>query len=130
MHPSGKLLLSIGADHILRVWNLVKGRQAYAVNFGKRISPGQTLNLVTWSHDGSQYAIAIGQEAEVYNVDTAAVVYAVKCPSRISCFDLSEVILLVCCSGFYYEIARKFGKGITISVHRKITHASESNQIK
>lgn len=91
VHPSGKMLLSIGADHVLRVWNLVKGRQAYAVNYGKRITPGNTLNLVSWSGNGSSYAIALGQTIEVYNVDTAAVIYSIKSDSRISCFDLSQV---------------------------------------
>lgn len=32
VHPSGKMALSVGKDHTLRTWNLVKGRPAYTTN--------------------------------------------------------------------------------------------------
>lgn len=91
VHPSGGLLLSIGGDNTLRFWNLIKGRQAYAINLSKKISPGNTLNVVKWSKDGDYYSVAIGRKVEIYLVKTAALVYEAECPVRISSMDFSEV---------------------------------------
>jgi len=94
-HPTGKLLLSIGADNTLKVWNLVKGRLAYATCFKSKTSPGNTLNLVSWSGDGAYYAIAVGQTVEIYDTDSAAEVYVIKGATKVSCFDLSQVITII-----------------------------------
>jgi WD40 repeat protein len=32
VHPSGRLLLSVGKDKTLRTWNLIKGRSAFITN--------------------------------------------------------------------------------------------------
>lgn len=47
VHPSGKLALSIGSDLVLRTWNLINGRQAFATSL-KNKSLGSTVDLVVW----------------------------------------------------------------------------------
>lgn len=84
-------MLSTGADNVLKFWNLIKGRVAYVKNFSSKCSPGNTLNLAKWSKDGQHYAICIGKKIEVYNTETAAVVYEIEANVKISCIDFSDV---------------------------------------
>lgn len=91
VHPTSKLALSVGADNVLRTWNLVKGRQAYAVNLSKKCTTGRTINIVKWSRNGNLYVVCIGPVAEVYSVQTAGVVYEVQASSKISSIHFSKV---------------------------------------
>lgn len=49
LHSSGKLLLTLGADCTLRTWNLVKGRQAYAINLNSKCKDPKNLQQIEWS---------------------------------------------------------------------------------
>ncbi|KAL5021231.1 hypothetical protein ScPMuIL_000386 [Solemya velum] len=64
IHPSGKLMLSVGADRSLRMWNLVTGRSAYITNIKK------VAEIVKWSPNGELYAIVSNTTIDVYNTQT------------------------------------------------------------
>nr|CAH7759216.1 unnamed protein product [Callosobruchus chinensis] len=46
VHPTGKLALSLGQDYALRTWNLVKGRQAYAINLSTKSKDFRSLEKI------------------------------------------------------------------------------------
>lgn len=72
IHPSGKMALSVGKDHKLITWNLIKGRSAYVTNV-KEVS-----DLVRWSPDGERYLVAFRGRVDVYRTDTAKVENAIR----------------------------------------------------
>lgn len=91
VHPSGGLMISTGADNVLKFWNLIKGRVAYVKNFSSKTSVGNSLNLAKWSKDGNYYAVGIGKKVEVYLTETAEVLYEIEVPVKATCVDFDEV---------------------------------------
>ena len=94
VHPSGGLMISAGADNVIKFWNLIKGRVAYVKNFSSKCSPGNTLNMAKWSKNGTHYAVCIGKKVEVYCTETANVTHEFEAPAKVSCIDFTEVSVL------------------------------------
>ena len=67
LHPSGKLMLSIGKDAKLITWNLIKGRSAYVTNLH------ENADFVRWSPSGNHYVVGFFKRLDIYSVGTAAV---------------------------------------------------------
>lgn len=76
IHPSGKLMLSIGKDSKLITWNLIKGRSAYVTNIKER------ADFVKWSPSGSHYVLGFFKRVDVYSMDNASVQFSIKMESR------------------------------------------------
>ncbi|KAK6645653.1 hypothetical protein RUM43_001933 [Polyplax serrata] len=93
IHPTGSLLLTTGADNILRFWNLIKGRQAYATNFSKS-SIGSSLNFAMWSTTGNHYIVCIGKLMEVYETASATLSYTILTNSKITCAAFCKKTLI------------------------------------
>lgn len=90
VHPSGKLVLSVGTDKTLRTWNLTNGRSAFIKNIK------QNAHIVRWSPDGDKYVVVVNDTVTVYNLETASVTGTVKNPKRISSIKfLNNSILAV-----------------------------------
>lgn len=90
VHPSGKLVLSVGTDKTLRTWNLTNGRSAFIKNIK------QNAHIVRWSPDGDKYVVVVNDTVTVYNLETASVTGMVKNPKRISSIKfLNNSILAV-----------------------------------
>jgi len=90
VHPSGKLILSVGTDKTLRTWNLTNGRSAFIKNIK------QNAHIVRWSPDGDKYVVVINDTVTVYNLETASVTGTVTNPKRISSIKfLNNSILAV-----------------------------------
>ena len=83
LHPSGKLMLSIGKDAKLITWNLIKGRSAYVTNLH------ENADLVQWSPSGSHYVVGFYKRLDIYSVSTAAIEVSLPFPGR-----LNEIIFL------------------------------------
>ena len=83
LHPSGKLMLSIGKDAKLITWNLIKGRSAYVTNLH------ENADFVQWSPSGNYYAVGFYKRLDIYSVSTAAIEVSLPFPGR-----LNEVIFL------------------------------------
>lgn len=82
-HPSGKLALSIGNDLILRTWNLINGRQAFATSL-KNKHFGSTLDFVEWSPSGEYFMISGKDTVEIWSTEQAQVIASKKCETRPS----------------------------------------------
>lgn len=95
VHPSGKLALSIGADHVLRTWNLVKGRHAYATNLSSRGPHGLLLDSIHWSKDGSHFTLAGSRKLDIWSIEHAAVIDSQELDSKMtSCYWITETKLV------------------------------------
>jgi protein MAK11 len=81
VHPSGKLALSIGADMILRTWNLINGRQAFATSL-KNKSYGASIEFVVWSITGDYFLIAGKDIVEVWSTEKTEVISTKRCESE------------------------------------------------
>lgn len=77
VHPSMKLMLSVGrGEKCMRLWNLVTGKKAGVLNFGKDIlqsvkegkwSTGEGRKIV-WNSQGEEFAVAFEWGAVVFGV--------------------------------------------------------------
>lgn len=77
VHPSMKLMLSVGrGEKCMRLWNLVTGKKAGVLNFGKEIlqsiregkrSTGEGRRIV-WNSQGDEFAVAFEYGAVVFGI--------------------------------------------------------------
>ena len=78
LHPSGKLMLSIGKDAKLITWNLIKGRSAYVTNLH------ENADFVRWSPSGNYYVVGFFKRLDVYSVSTAAIEISLPFSGRLN----------------------------------------------
>ena len=79
VHPSMKLMVSVGkGERCMRLWNLVTGKKAGVLNFGREIlesvkegrhSHGEGRRI-EWSPTGSHFAVAFERGAVVFGEDS------------------------------------------------------------
>ncbi|EXJ59398.1 uncharacterized protein A1O5_12279 [Cladophialophora psammophila CBS 110553] len=79
VHPSLKLMLSVGrGERCMRLWNLVTGKKAGVLNFGREIlnsvregkySSGEGRRI-RWNPDGSEFAVAFERGVVVFGADS------------------------------------------------------------
>lgn len=95
VHPSGKLALSIGGDLILRTWNLINGRQAFATSL-KNKTLGNIIDSVHWSPNGEYFVLSGKDSVEIWSTEQAEVVATKNCENRpTSICWISESDILV-----------------------------------
>lgn len=95
VHPSGKLALSIGSDLILRTWNLINGRQAFATSL-KNKAFGTTVDFVQWSPSGDYFLVAGKDTIEVWSTEQAEVIATKKSearPTAVSWLSDSDILV-------------------------------------
>lgn len=98
VHKSGKLMLSLGGDHTLRTWNLIKGRQAYAINLNSKSKDARSLDRITWAPCGVKFVLSGGRYTEVWSIETGGILTSFQHDSKVvCCLWLSEKKLLVGC---------------------------------
>ncbi|KAF9428722.1 hypothetical protein BGZ94_001322 [Podila epigama] len=81
IHPSGKIALSVAADHSVRLWNLLLGKQASMT----RLPQGAGLKVL-WNPSGTGYAIMFDQELGIYDMATAKCILTIK-PAKKTRFN-------------------------------------------
>jgi protein MAK11 len=92
VHPSGRLALSVGRDHILRTWNLSTGFLVF------RQKLKQAAQLVEWSQSAQHYALAYRTTIDVHNVESGAVVSSIRAGHTITSFIFTQdAVLAVAC---------------------------------
>lgn len=94
VHPSMKLMLSVGkGEKCMRLWNLVTGRKAGVLNFGKEIlqnvkegkwGTGEGRRIV-WNAEGDEFAVAFEWGAVVFGTVSCSLML----PSELSLTDYS-----------------------------------------
>ncbi|KAF8950116.1 p21-activated protein kinase-interacting protein 1-like protein [Haplosporangium bisporale] len=81
IHPSGKIALSVAADHSVRLWNLLLGKQASMT----RLPQGAGLKVV-WNPSGTGYSIMFDQEIGIFDMATAKCIRTIK-PAKKTRFN-------------------------------------------
>jgi protein MAK11 len=79
VHPSLKLMLSVGrGERCMRLWNLVTGKKAGVLNFGKEVlmavkegkySSGEGRRI-QWNEEGKEFAVAFERGVVVFGEDS------------------------------------------------------------
>jgi protein MAK11 len=79
VHPSMKLMVSVGkGERCMRLWNLVRGKKAGVLNFGREIlesvkegkySHGEGRRI-DWSPSGNEFAVAFERGVVVFGEDS------------------------------------------------------------
>ncbi|KAF1838697.1 60S ribosome biogenesis protein Mak11 [Decorospora gaudefroyi] len=79
LHPSMKLMLSVGkGEKCMRLWNLVTGKKAGVLNFGRdiltavgegRFASGEGRRVV-WDKEGEEFAVGFERGIVVFNIDS------------------------------------------------------------
>lgn len=88
IHPTGKLALSTGEDGVLRTWNLIKGRQAYATNLVPKLkSNAKWITVIKWSPSGEKYLLAVSGNMYIYSVESAAIDRELTFDSKVICVE-------------------------------------------
>ncbi|XP_012534715.1 p21-activated protein kinase-interacting protein 1-like [Monomorium pharaonis] len=88
IHPTGKLALSTGQDGILRTWNLIKGRPAYATNLVPKLkSNAKWITVIKWSPSGERYLLAAQGNIYVYLVESAGIEKELTFDSNVICVE-------------------------------------------
>lgn len=80
IHPSDKLVLSIGGDKTLRTWNLIKGRPAFTINL---TSKGVNLpSEIRFSPGGDRFSLISQQNVDVWTISQAGLEKRLTCNSK------------------------------------------------
>jgi len=88
IHPTGKLALSTGEDGVLRTWNLIKGRQAYAVNLVPKLKANaKWISIIKWSPSGEKYLLTVSGNIYIYSVETAGIDRELTFDSKVICVE-------------------------------------------
>ncbi|KYN03490.1 PREDICTED: p21-activated protein kinase-interacting protein 1-like [Cyphomyrmex costatus] len=88
IHPTGKLALSTGKDGVLRTWNLIKGRPAYATNLVPKLkSSAKWITIIKWSPNGEKYLIAVNASIYIYSVELAGIDKEFTFDSKVICVE-------------------------------------------
>jgi protein MAK11 len=79
VHPSMKLMLSVGkGEKCMRLWNLVTGKKAGVLNFGReiltavgegRFASGEGRRVI-WDKEGEEFAVGFERGIVVFNIDS------------------------------------------------------------
>ncbi|PGH15858.1 hypothetical protein AJ80_05389 [Polytolypa hystricis UAMH7299] len=79
VHPSMKLMLSVGrGEKCMRLWNLVTGKKAGVLNFGRdvlesvkegKFSSGEGRKII-WDSQGEEFAVAFDRGIMVFGIDS------------------------------------------------------------
>ncbi|XP_038206324.1 p21-activated protein kinase-interacting protein 1-like [Zerene cesonia] len=80
VHPSDKLVLSLGGDRTLRTWNLIKGRPAFTINLA---SKGITLPTeIKFSPGGDRFSLVSQQTVDIWKISEAGLEKRITCNSK------------------------------------------------
>ncbi|TPX71212.1 hypothetical protein SpCBS45565_g01279 [Spizellomyces sp. 'palustris'] len=78
VHPSGKVLLSVGGDGTLKCWDLARGTCTYSMRLPR------VAERVCWSPSGQRYAVLMNNLVQIHAVADGDVVGKVEGIGRIN----------------------------------------------
>lgn len=62
IHPSGRIAISAGNDHTLRLWNLMTARKASVLKLGRDVAM-----KCRWASEGTQFVLGFDKKVVVYS---------------------------------------------------------------
>ncbi|KAM9095377.1 LOW QUALITY PROTEIN: p21-activated protein kinase-interacting protein 1-like [Sarcophilus harrisii] len=90
VHPSGKLVLSVGTDKTLQTWNLIEGRSTF-------IKTNKNVHIFEWSPCMYvvEYVVVIINKIDIYQLETASITGTITAGKRISSVTFISDSILV-----------------------------------
>lgn len=90
IHPSGRLALSVGRDHQLSMFDLIKGRCTFKSNLQK-----EATAIEFNSKGGDIYSMVIEDTVSVHNAEDARLLHSLHHKKRVLCLAHTENGLLL-----------------------------------
>lgn len=90
IHPSGRLALSVGRDHLLSMFDLIKGRCTFKSNLQK-----EATVIEFDSKGGDTYSMVIEDVVSVHNAEDARLLHSLHHKKRVLCLAHTENGLLL-----------------------------------
>ncbi|XP_017781488.1 PREDICTED: p21-activated protein kinase-interacting protein 1-like, partial [Nicrophorus vespilloides] len=95
VHQSNKLALTLGADGILKTWNLVKGRTAYIINLNSKCKDARTLNLIKFCPNYESFLLTGSTMIYIWSLESGGLIKSIENKSRVVCCDwLGEKLIV------------------------------------
>lgn len=83
VHKSGRIMVSLGIDKKIKLWNLMDMKEAYHKNIWKM------LDFVRFAPDGN-LLLGYGKEIVIFNVEDNSIGGSVEHDERITCVEVFE----------------------------------------
>ncbi|XP_022905699.2 p21-activated protein kinase-interacting protein 1-like [Onthophagus taurus] len=115
IHSTGKLALTLGADGSIRTWNLIKGRQAYAINLNSKYKQAKLMQSINWSPNGVDFILCGGNTSDIWSIKSGGIKHSIEHKNKVThALFFDENTLLV---GFENgELAKFSAEGDEIKV--------------
>ncbi|KAK5642088.1 hypothetical protein RI129_008255 [Pyrocoelia pectoralis] len=84
VHSSGKLALTLGANHTLCTWNLVKGRQAYVVNLNTKSKDPKSVDRISWAPCGVRFLLSGGRYTEIWSIEKGGILNTIEHDNKVT----------------------------------------------
>ena len=83
--------MSAGGDGVLRTWNLIKGRQAYATNLVPRLKlEANYVKIIRWSPNGEKYLLVTNNKIDIYSVEIAGLTNELSFDAKVICVEFID----------------------------------------
>ncbi|XP_060535147.1 p21-activated protein kinase-interacting protein 1-like [Cylas formicarius] len=85
VHSSGKLAFTLGADHTLHTWNLVKGRSAYIINLNTKCKDPKSIEKIVFAPDDNRFLLYGGRYTEIWCISLGGVLKVIEHEQKVTC---------------------------------------------
>lgn len=85
VHPTGKLLFTLGSDCSLNTWNLIKGRTAYIMNLNSKCTDAKSISFIKVSPDGEKFILGGGMNIEIWDIGIGGISCSFNYKIKIAC---------------------------------------------
>lgn len=95
VHPSGRLLVTLGIDKKIKLWNLMDMKEAYHKNIWT------SLDFIRFAPDGN-LLLGYGKEIVLFGVEDNSIIGAVEHEERVTFLEVFDEKYLVSSGKFYF----------------------------
>ncbi|OBA23422.1 WD40 repeat-like protein [Metschnikowia bicuspidata var. bicuspidata NRRL YB-4993] len=88
IHPSGRVAISVGSDHTVRLWNLMTAKKAAILKIKGRDHLGQPGEIVKWISGGKHFVVGLLNQLFIYELsEEALIVKKIQFKPTLMCIE-------------------------------------------
>ncbi|GEQ67088.1 hypothetical protein JCM33374_g751 [Metschnikowia sp. JCM 33374] len=92
IHPSGRVAISVGTDHTIRLWNLMTAKKAALLKVKGRDHLGQPAEIVRWISEGKHFAVGLLNQLFIYELsEEAQIVKKIQFKQTLMCVETVSI---------------------------------------